>query len=119
MSTDKGFSTIANKMLINTVMPDLTLVMPKKGKRNQEEEQQEKGKTFIKLKNAHNTIESNINELEHRGLDRCPDRSIENFTKYVSLAITAYNLHRIGRELISIQVAKEQKQHNKQLKKAA
>ena len=119
MSTDKGFSTIANKMLINTVMPDLTLVMPKKGKRNQEEEQQEKGKTFIKLKNAHNAIESNINELEHRGLDRCPDRSIENFTKYVSLAITAYNLHRIGRELISIQVAKEQKQHNKQLKKAA
>lgn len=119
MSTDKGFSTKANKALISAVMPDLTLVMPKKGKRNLEEEQEEKTKKFTKLNNAHNAIESNINELEHRGLDRCPDRSAVNFSKYVSLAVTAYNLHRIGRELITIEVAKEKKQRKTQLRKAA
>ena len=31
LSTDKGFSTKANKALINIVHPELELVMPKKG----------------------------------------------------------------------------------------
>lgn len=119
MSTDKGFSTKENKALITTVLPELTLVMPKKGKRNQEEERTEKGKVFIKLKNAHNAVESNINELEHRGLDRCPDRSAVNFSKYVSLAVTAYNLHKIGKKLISIEIEKEKRQPKKLLRKAA
>ncbi len=71
------------------------------------------------MKNAHNAIESNINELEHRGLDRCPDRSVVNFIKYVSLSITAYNLHKIGRELISIQQGKDKKQKKLKLLRQA
>ena len=120
LSTDKGFSTKANKALINIVHPELELVMPKKGKRNQKEEKEEKSKPFKKLKNTHNAIESNINELEHRGLDRCPDRSAKNFNKYVGLAIGAYNLHKIGKELISIQIKKAKKEREKEaLRKAA
>ena len=119
LSTDKGFSTKANKALIKIVHPDLELVMPKKGKRNQQEEKEERSKPFKKLKNAHNAIESNINELEHRGLDRCPDRSVVNFIKYVSLSITAYNLHKIGRELISIQQGKDKKQKKLKLLRQA
>ncbi len=118
LSTDKGFSTIANKALIKEVYPEIELIMPKKGKRNQEEEKEEKGKSFKKLKNAHSAIESNINELENRGLDRCPDRSVKNFAKYIGLAVCAYNLHKIGKELISIQIAKDKKQRRKLLQAA-
>jgi len=118
LSTDKGFSTKANKALINEVLPELELVMPKKGKRTLAEEQQERSKSFKQLKNAHSAIESNINELEHRGLNRCPDRSAINFSKYVELAIGAYNLHKIGKELISIQLNKNKKK-KEALRKAA
>ena len=114
LSTDKGFSTKGNKTLIGLAHPEIALMMPKKGKRNQQEEQQEKSKIFRKLNNAHNAIESNINELENRGLDRCPDRSVAAFGKYVSLAVSAYNLHKIGKELISIRVKKEKKQKEKE-----
>ncbi|GAF06055.1 hypothetical protein JCM21142_134825 [Saccharicrinis fermentans DSM 9555 = JCM 21142] len=76
------------------------LVLPKKGKCNQEEAEQERQTVFKKLRNKHSAIESNINELEHRGLDRCPDRGYHNFKRYVGLAVSAYNLRKIGAELI-------------------
>ena len=63
------------------------------------EQDQETDKKFVKLKHKHNAIESNINELEHRGLNRCMDRSKVAFNKYVGLAVIAYNLHKIGRKL--------------------
>ena len=46
-------------------------------------------------------MESNINELEHRGLNRCPDRGYPNFKRYVALAVSAYNLRKIGAVLIA------------------
>lgn len=119
LSTDKGFSAKENKALIGLVHPEIALMMPKKGKRNQQEEQQEKSKGFRKLNNAHNAIESNINELENRGLNRCPDRSKTAFDKYVGLAVSAYNLHKIGKELISIRIKKEKKEKEKRLRMAA
>ena len=74
--------------------------MPKKGKCNNQEKEEERAKVFVKLRHKHSAIESNINELEHRGLDRCPDRGYEHFKRYVGLAVCAYNLHRIGKQLI-------------------
>jgi len=117
-STDKGFSTLNNKALINLVHPQIELIMPKKGKRNKDEEKQETDKSFRQLKNAHSAIESNINELEHRGLDRCPNKSVVQFSRYLGLAVTAYNLHKIGRKLISIEGQKEKKK-KKFLRQAA
>ena len=87
--------------------------MPKKGKRSQAEKALESDPAFKKLKNKHSAVESNINELEHRGLDRCPDRTQDNFKRYVGLAITAYNLHKIGRELL------RQRRSEQQCRKAA
>lgn len=98
LSVDRGFSDMGDKALLEGFIPQV--IMPKKGKRNQAEKAIESAPGFRKLKNKHNAIESNINELEHRGLDRCPDRTQENFHRYVGLAITAYNLHKIGRELL-------------------
>lgn len=76
------------------------VIMPKKGKRNREEKSLEEAPAFKTLKNKHNAVESNINELEKRGLDRCPDRTRRNFDRYIGLAVTAYNLHKMGRQLL-------------------
>ena len=54
----------------------------------------------MKLRRKHSAIESNINELEHRGLDRCPDRGINGLRRYVGLAVIAYNLRRVGKILL-------------------
>lgn len=96
-SFDKGYYTKENKELLSLFIDNL--VMPKKGKLNKEEYDQEHQKEYKKLRNKHSAVESNINELEHRGLDRCPDRSYEGFKRYVGIGICAYNLHRIGAEL--------------------
>lgn len=97
-SFDKGYWRKENKEILQLVIPKV--VMPKLGKRNKSEEEEEKSRSFKKIKNQHSAIESNINELEHRGLDRCPDRSFENFIKYSSLAVCAYNLKKIGRKIL-------------------
>jgi len=108
LSVDRGFSDKEDKILLEAFIPEV--VMPKKGRCNQKEKTIESAPAFKKLLNKHSAIESNINELEHRGLDRCPDRTRKNFDRYVGLAITAYNLHKIGRELLKQRTAEEKSQ---------
>ena len=81
--------------------------MSKRGKLNKAERERENEKRFIELRNKHNAIESDINCLEHHGLNRCPDKGLK---RYAGLGILAYNLHKIGNRLLK----KERK-----LKKAA
>src|SRR5690606_20797457 len=95
LSVDKGFSDKEDKAKLQEIIPEV--IMPKKGKRTQHEKEMESAPAFKRLKNQHSAVESNINELEHRGLNRCPNRTRRNFNSYVGLAITAYNLHKIGR----------------------
>ena len=47
--------------------------------------------------------------LKHCGLDKCPDKGFNGFKRYVGIVITAYNLKRIGREIL--------KQEKEKLKK--
>ena len=77
--------------------------MPKKGKRNKEEKERESAKKFKQLRNAHSAIESNINMLEHHGLNRCPDKGLHGYKRYVGLSVLAYNLHILGNCLIAQQ----------------
>ena len=105
---DKGFSCKEDKALLELFIPQV--IMPKKGKRNEAEKQLEHSPQFRKLKNKHSAIESNINELEHRGLDRCPDRTWKGFQRYVGLGVCAYNLHKIGRKLLKERVKTTQVQ---------
>jgi hypothetical protein len=97
-SFDKGFWNKDNKTILKLEVP--TVVMPKLGKLNEKETQEEHAPRFKRLKNKHSAIESNINELEHRGLDRCPDRGYEHYKRYIGLGVCAYNLKKIGRELL-------------------
>jgi len=102
-SFDKGYWHKNNKTILSENVD--TLVLPKKGKCNKEEQREEKASAFKRLRNKHSAVESNINELEHRGLDRCPDRGYHNFKRYIGLAVGAYNLRKIGAELIQHMVS--------------
>jgi IS5 family transposase len=97
-SFDKGYWHSENKNLLLDKVK--TVVMPKKGKRNKLEAEEERKPLFKKLKNKHSAVESNINELENRGLNRCPDKGFANFKRYVGLAICSYNLKKIGEKLL-------------------
>lgn len=106
-SFDKGYWTKENKELLRKDVEKV--ILPKLGKRNKQEEQEETSRQFKKLKNKHSAVESNINELENRGLDRCPDRSLEHYKRYIALGVTAYNLKKIGKQLLEIERQKQQK----------
>ena len=103
LSLDKGFYSKENKDLLSLAIP--RVVMPKKGKLNVAEKEEEAQKKFKTLRNHHSAVESNINQLEHNGLDRCPDKGLKNYRRYVSLGILSYNLHRLGKILQAAQVA--------------
>ncbi len=96
-SMDKGFYTPDNKKALR----DLTdiLVLPKKGRCNKAEQEEETAENFIRLKRKHSAVESAINGLENHGLDMCPDHGIQGFKRYVSLAVLARNLQIIGHHI--------------------
>jgi hypothetical protein len=106
LSTDKGFYSKDNKEDCQNADIE-NVIMPKKGKLNKEEYENEHTKTFISLRRRHSAVESNINMLEHHGLNRCPDRGIPHYEKYVALSVLAYNLHHIGNELVRQRKEKE------------
>ena len=96
-SFDKAFYHKDNKAILLDEVDEL--IMPKKGKQNKAEKEEESNPKFKKLRNKHSAVESNINELEHRGLDRCPDRGYAHFKRYIGIGICAYNLYKIGAKI--------------------
>jgi hypothetical protein len=97
-SVDKGFSAQQDRELLELFIPEV--IMPKKGRRSQTDQARETQKTFRRLRRQHSAIESDINALEHHGLNRCPDKGWSGFQRYVGLGILAYNLHKIGTQLL-------------------
>jgi hypothetical protein len=97
-SGDKGFYSKTDVELLKLF--DIKAFISKKGKRSQLDLERESDTEFIRAKRRHSAVESNINELEHRGLDRCPDKGLKGMYRYVGLAVIAYNLRRIGRILL-------------------
>jgi len=114
ISFDKGFWKKEYKELLQLNFEKV--IMPKKGSKNKIEQAEESSKEFKKLRNKHSGIESNINSLEHHGLNRCPDKGKKGFIKYAAIGVLAYNLHRFGMVLINKQEKRLQKE---QLRKAA
>ncbi|MBW7899401.1 hypothetical protein B188_28590 [Candidatus Brocadiaceae bacterium B188] len=107
ISFDKGFYKRENKELLKLYIPEV--IMPKKGKKNQEERAGESGKTFQRLRHRHSAVESDINRLEHHGLGRCLDKGLRGFKRYCARGIVAANLHKLGNVL-------QEKARNKQKK---
>jgi transposase, IS5 family len=98
LSTDQGFSSEENRDMLELYIP--MVVMPKKGKLNAEEQQRQSERPWRKLSNRHSAVESDINCLEHHGLNRCPDKRLRGFKRYAGLGVLAYNLHKIGAQLL-------------------
>lgn len=96
-SFDKGFYTPGNKKDLKDKL-DL-LVLPKKGRCNKAECEEETTEDFIRFKRKHSAVESAINGLENHGLDRCPDHGIQGFKRYVGLSVLARNLQIIGHHI--------------------
>lgn len=99
LSFDKGFTRTEDRDLLSLYIP--TVVMPKRGKKNAAEAERENGKQFVALRKAHSAVESEINSLEHHGLNRCLDVGLQGYLRYVGYGVMSYNLHRIGRELLT------------------
>jgi hypothetical protein len=98
ISFDKGFTKAEDRELLGLYIP--TVVMPKRGKKNEAEAEAESAPKFVKLRKAHSAVESAINALEHHGLNRCLDVGLEGYARYVGLGVLSYNLHLIGRRLL-------------------
>ena len=99
LSFDKGFTRAEDRELLGLYVP--TVVMPKRGKKNAAETERENEKRFVVLRQQHSAVESEINSLEHHGLNRCLDLGLEGYLRYVGYGVMSYNLHVIGRELLA------------------
>ncbi len=98
LSFDKGFTRAADRELLGLYIPQV--VMPKRGKKNAEEAARESEKKFVALRKQHSAVESDINALEHHGLNRCLDVGRAGYLRYVGYGVLAFNLHQIGRRLL-------------------
>jgi transposase, IS5 family len=117
-SFDKGFWSKANYKTLQDAAIEQA-ILPKKGRHNQEDKARESDTTFKKLRNAHSAVESNINMLEHHGLNRCMDKGLRNYKRCVGLSVLAYNLHILGNALKAKELAEEAKREKLRLKRAA
>jgi hypothetical protein len=106
LSFDKGFTRTQDRELLSLYVPEV--VMPKRGKKNAAETQRESGKKFVALRRQHSAVESEINSLEHHGLNRCLDVGLTGYLRYVGSGVMSYNLHVIGRELLARERARSE-----------
>ena len=93
-SFDKNFYTPENIKQLARIL-DL-VVLPKKGRRNDEERVLESSDEFVRQRRKHPAIESGINALENHGLDRCFDHSLQGFERFVALAVVSRNIQILG-----------------------
>jgi transposase, IS5 family len=99
LSFDKGFTRAPDRELLSLYVP--AVVRPKRGKKNAAETERESGKQFVALRQQHSAVESEINSLEHHGLNRCLDVGLHGYLRYVGYGVMSDNLHVIGRELLA------------------
>jgi IS5 family transposase len=99
LSYDKGFTRNEDRELLSLYVP--AVVMPKRGKKNAAETERESQKQFVALRRQHSAVESEINSLEHHGLNRCLDVGLPGYLRYVGYGVMSYNLHVIGRQLLA------------------
>ena len=107
-SFDKGFYTPTNRRQLEEVL-DL-VVLPKKGRRSEEEKAFESSDVFMRQRMKHSAVESGINALENHGLDRCLDHGFRGFERYVAMAVLARNIQMLGTFIWKKKLAKLQRE---------
>ena len=112
LSYDKGFSSKHHIDTLEKLIPKA--IIKQKGKATKERKEIERNDEFRRLSNEHQAVESNINQLEYNGLDKCPDKGEKNFKRYVSLAVLSYNMHRLGKLIMQKKMKEKPKGRQKQ-----
>ena len=90
-SFDRGFHSPSNRSELDEML-DLN-ALPRKGKLSRIEREREEAEDFKFARRQHPAVESAINNLEQRGLDRVRTRGADGFSRTVALSILALNLH--------------------------
>ena len=49
---------------------------------------------------GHSAVEAAIGAYDNHGLDKCPDKGIDGYERYVALAVTARGLQHLGAQII-------------------
>jgi hypothetical protein len=94
-SFDQGFHSPDNRRQLADLLD--TVILPKKGRLSKEDQERQRETVFIEARCQHAAVESAIHALEVHGLDRCPDRGLPAFKRYVALSVVARNLQILGR----------------------
>ena len=116
-SFDKGFYSKDNLQALG--QSTQLAVLPKKGRHNMEDKVRESDAGFKRMKRRHSAVESNINMLEHHGLNRCMDKGLHGFKRYVGLSVLAYNLHIMGNALMAAERKEEEQRQRRRMRMAA
>ena len=93
-SFDRGFHSPANRVRLDVLLN--VNALPGSGYLSKANREREAEESFVSARRAHPAIESAINGLEHRGLDRVRSHGADGFARTVALSVLAANLHRIG-----------------------
>ena len=93
-SFDRGFHSPDNRVRLDALL-DVN-ALPGRGRLSKADREREEEAAFAAARRVHPGIESAINGLEHRGLDRVRSHGPDGFARAVSLSVLAANLHRIG-----------------------
>jgi len=115
-SFDKGFYNPENRRELEEIL-DL-VVLPKKGRRSEEEKAFESSDVFTRQRRKHSAVESGINALENHGLDRCLDHGLRGFERYVALAVVSRNIQILGTILWKRKVRRLQREQAQKRKAA-
>ena len=91
---DRGFHSPENRHRLDELLDHN--VLPRKERLSKVDREHEQDETFVAMRRQHPAIESAINNLEHRGLDRVRAFGADGFARVVALSIVAFNTHRIG-----------------------
>ena len=107
-SFDKGFHSPENQKQLPQMIEEV--ILPKKGKWSAADRERETTEFFQAGRKQHPAVESAINHLEHRGLDRVYSYGADGFKRAVALAIMTANLSRLGSLLRSRELERLKKQ---------
>jgi hypothetical protein len=116
-SFDKGFHSPENQKELAELLDIVAL--PRKGKQSEKIKEIESSEDFLQAKKKHSAVESAINGLDVHGLDRCPDRGLDGFKRYVALSIVGRNLQRLGVILFDQEKKRLERAQKRKLKEAA